>query len=89
MTDLFDVVHDIVNEMTFTDLLVINVEDHFDVRAGDFVDDLEGFLALDEVIAGVIDQFIERFDDEGDSRRFEHWGCGLQTIDKGLVLLLQ
>lgn len=82
VADFVDIGGNIFNEVSFADLLMIDVKDHLDVRALDFVDDLECLVAAHEVIPGMIDQFVERFDDERDAGIFEERAGFTQSIDQ-------
>jgi len=73
--DPVDVLSDIVNEVSFTDLLVINIEHDFDVRRIDLLDDIECLIASNEIVAWVINLFIEGLDDECHLGGFQEW-CG-------------
>lgn len=82
VADFVDIGGDILDEMSFADLLMIDVKDHLDVRALDFVDDLECLVAAHEVIPGMIDEFVEWLDDERDAGIFEERAGFTQSIDQ-------
>lgn len=82
VADLVDIGGDVLDEMPLADLLMIDVEDYFDVGVVDFIDNLEGLVAAHEVIPGMIDEFVEWLDDESDAGLFEQRGGFTQAVDE-------
>ena len=86
--DVMDMVGEIADEVSLADLLVIDVEVHFDLGIVDLLNDIEGLLTPNEIVARVIDQFIEGFDDEVNPRACEDVARGLEPFDETMALSL-
>lgn len=58
MTNVFDLAGNIVNQVTFTDLLMVNIEQDFHLGATDGCNNLKRFAASNQVLARMVNMFI-------------------------------
>ena len=68
MTDFIYVPPNVLDQITFTDLLMINIENNFNVVAIHFINNLKGLVTTNEIISGMVHSFIEWFNDQGNAR---------------------
>src|SRR5690606_30495243 len=87
MGDVIDMFGQTIDHMSLADLLMIDVKHDFDVLAAHRSDNIECFITAHEVVSGVIDEFIERFDDERNIRGLEQRDGLDQTVDERLMLV--
>ena len=73
MTDLVYVPPNVLEQITFTDLLMINIENNFNVVAIHFINNLKGLVTANEIISGMVHSFIEWFNDQGNARLLKDW----------------
>ena len=84
--NVLDIGREIVNEMPFADLLMVDVKDNLHVLTLNCVGDLKRFIASNEIITGVIDEFVEWLNDERDARSLQQACCVSEAGDEAIML---
>ena len=79
VADQVVILADVAREVALADLLVVDVEEHLDVGRADGLQDLGGVRRVDDELTGVIDQDIERLEDDGDPLGLDDPGPGLEA----------
>jgi hypothetical protein len=87
IADVGVVLADVIDDVAFRDLLVIDVEEQLDVGMVDVGDDLGAVVGHDDEVAGVVDADVERFEHDDHLRLFDEIAGALQSFDAVAGLL--
>ena len=88
VADEIDVLRDVLDQVAFHDLLVVDVVEELDGGAVHGAADVEALERRPQVVALVVEQGVEGLDDEGHAGVLAGLGHGGHAVDDALVLLV-
>ena len=88
IADQIVILPNVAGQVALADLLVVDVEEHLDVGRADGLEDARRVRRVDDELPRMIDQDVQRLEDDGDALRLDDPGPGLERGDDGLRLLV-
>ena len=88
VTNQIVILANVSSKIPLADLLVVDVEEHLDIGGADGLENACGVPRSDDELPRMVDQNVERLEDDGDPFGLDDPGSGLESAHDGLRLLV-